>query len=82
MIGFCAASLRLTVLLLSSFSFPRRRVLLQALFVDFVCTDGAEKSRLDLVVRDPEHSALIDVVVFYPVQPCGRKLYRHGVHER
>ena len=26
--------------------------------------------------------ALLDVVVFYPIQPCGRKLYQHRVHER
>ena len=49
---------------------------------DLVRVDGADKSRLDLVVRDPEHSAMIDVVVFYPIQPCGRKLYQHRVHER
>lgn len=42
--------------------------------------DGADKSWLELVVRDPEHSTLIDIVVFYPIQPCGRKLYQHRVH--
>lgn len=52
------------------------------LLYQVVRADRTEKSRLDLVVRDPVHSALLDGVVFYPVQPCGRKLYRHGVLER
>ena len=49
---------------------------------DIVRADGAEKSRLDLVVCDPEHPGMLDVVVFYPLQPCGTKLYHHAVHER
>ena len=44
--------------------------------------NALQKSRLDLVVRDPEHAAMIDVVVFYPVQPCGRKNLADRVHER
>ena len=44
--------------------------------------DGAEKSRLDLVVSDPEHAALLDMVVFYPLQPDGVKTHAHRVHER
>ena len=49
---------------------------------DIVRADGAEKSRLDLVVRDAENPAMLDVVVFYPLQPSGRALYRHADHER
>jgi len=45
-------------------------------------TDGAEKSRLDLVVSDPEHAALLDLVVFYPLQHGGVKTYARRVHER
>ena len=25
---------------------------------------------------------MLDIVVFYPLQPCGTKVYRHGGHER
>ena len=49
---------------------------------DVTRVDGAEKSRLDLVVKDPEHPGMLDVVVFQPIQPCGKRLYRHLDHER
>jgi len=46
-----------------------------------VRTDGAEKSRLDLVVADAEHAAMLDLVVFYPLQDCGLRQYTHRSHE-
>jgi len=49
---------------------------------DIVRADGAEKSRLDLVIRDPEHVGMLDVVVFHPLQRCVTKAYRHLDHER
>ena len=45
-------------------------------------TDGAEKSRMDLVVKDPAHAALLDLVVFYPLHEGCRGTYAHRTHER
>jgi len=44
--------------------------------------DGAEKSRLDLVVRDPLHSALLDIVVFHPLHESGIGTYKHRDYVR
>lgn len=48
---------------------------------DIVRAAGADKSRLDLVVRDPVHAGMLDVVVVFPLQPCGTRVYRHVDHE-
>jgi len=48
---------------------------------DIERADGGEKSRLDLVVRDPKHAAMLDIVVFHPLQACLRKVYAHRPHE-
>jgi len=45
-------------------------------------TDGGGEARLDLRVTDPANAAMLDVVVFWPLQKCGAKTYKHRAHER
>ena len=48
---------------------------------DVAATDGDE-ARLDLVVADPLTGALLDFVVFYPIQKNGKDVYKHKTHEK
>ena len=49
---------------------------------EIVRVDGAEKSRLDLVVCDPESPALLDIVVFHALQESGEATYKHRDYVR
>ena len=40
-----------------------------------------QEARLDLVVSDVAHSAVLDIVVFHPIQPNGTRVYHHQRHE-
>jgi len=48
--------------------------------VDIQRIDHAN-AKLDLVVTDAAHAAVLDMVVFHPIQPNGRSTYGHKAHE-
>ena len=49
---------------------------------EIVRIDGGEKSRLDLVVSDPETPALLDIVVFHALQESEEATYKHRDYAR
>ena len=43
--------------------------------------ENLEDARLDLIICDPVHGALLDIVVFHPLKANGTGVYSASVHE-